>query len=243
MSNLDYMLNLENISLSVELIKTSAIILFSYYLFVKFLNIKDLSFKNIIIALISVPIVSIIVTQEKYKNDSYQGILILIIICTLTNFINFKKDIVNSILVTILSISVNYAIFVVSITIAFVPNAIFKISNDYGALVIILSIYSFLLFNTVKIKKIKYGITFLQKKVEDVYFSIVFFNIVIIILFFIMIIQDRENLNGKSGIITFIVLSLIMLIDMKKSIQLYYKQNLLVKDLEATKKELEEKNS
>ena len=119
MSNLDFMLNLEDISISVELIKTSAIILFSFFLYAKFLNLKDFKFKSIIIAIISVPIISIIVTKEKYKTDSYQGIFLLIFLCSILNIIIYKRDIINSILVTIISLSINYMIFVISITIAF----------------------------------------------------------------------------------------------------------------------------
>ncbi len=66
-------------------------------------------------------------------------------------------------------------------------------------------------------------------------------NISIAILFFAIIISNyNEEIADKVGI-GFIIFSIIMFITIQKSLQLYYKQRLLVQDLEETKKELEDK--
>ena len=235
------MVNLKDINIYVEFIKNSVIILFTFYLFNRIMNIKNTNNKNILIITISILIISFIAIYEKYKKDYYLEVLLLIVLISLTNIIIYRKEPIHSLIVTMISYSINYIIYMFSITIAFIPNAILKISNDYLALVIILCIYIVLLLNIIKIKKFKNGILFLQKKMEDTYFNITILSMIAIILFFLMIIQDENDMRGKNVIITFVVLSVILFVTIKQSFQLYYKQNLLTKDLEQTKKELEEK--
>ena len=241
MNSLDFMLNLKNISLTVEVIKTCFIILFSFYTFIKITNEKNIKIRNIITVIFFVPLISVVAIYEKYKTDSYQEILILIIFISIINAVNFRKNLVYSLLVTIISFSINYIIYMVSITIAFIPNAILKIGNDYIALLVILIVYLFLFFYIIKRNKFKYGISFLQKKLQDTYLNILILNIGVIILFLATIIQDKNILMGRKIVVTFTIICIIMLITIKQSFDLYYKQNLLEKDLKETKEELEAK--
>lgn len=66
-------------------------------------------------------------------------------------------------------------------------------------------------------------------------------NISVIILFLVIILSNyKEKITGKIGI-TFIIFAIIMFITIQKSLQLYYKQKVLIQDLEETKEELEKK--
>ena len=66
-------------------------------------------------------------------------------------------------------------------------------------------------------------------------------NISIIVLFFAIIISNYNiEITDKVGI-GFIICSIMMFVTIQKSLQLYYKQKLLIQDLNETKEELEQK--
>ena len=94
-----------------------------------------------------------------------------------------------------------------------------------------------------KIKRFKNGFTFLQKKLKDDYFDILIINISIIILFLltIMLSIDFKIEIVEKLVYGFITIAIMMFITILKSIQLYYKQKMLIQDLNETKEELENK--
>ena len=241
MKNLEFMWNLDDISILIKIIEMCFIIVISYYTVIKIINKKDINILNIIIMIFSVLIISIIVRIVEYKVDSYFSLLLLVGLVSIVNIINLRKNVIYSVLVTLISLCVNYVIYAISVMIAFFPNAILKLENDYISLVIILFIYIVLINRIFRIKKIKYGISFLQKKQENSYWNTMMLNICAIILFLITMLQDKAILNGRGIGLTFVILIAIMFFTIKQFFDLYYKQNLLTKDLEATKKELEEK--
>ena len=90
-----------------------------------------------------------------------------------------------------------------------------------------------------KIKRLKNGFSFLQKNTDNDYFNILFLSISVIILFSIILLSNYTEINkGKIGV-GIILFSIIMFITIQKSLQLYYKQKLLVQELNETKEELE----
>ena len=241
MSNVEFMVKLKDINVGIELIKISIIILFTFNLFHKIIDVKIIRKNKLLIEIVSTPIISIVALYEKFNNDYYIEILLLIVLIAMVNFINYKKEYIYTLIITMTSYVINYIIYMISVTIAFIPNAIFKVSNDYIALISILIVYIVLFFNLVKIRKFKHGISFLHKKLENTFFNTTILNIVVIILFFAMAIPDKRISRGKNIIITFIILSILMFITIKQALQLYYKQSLLEKDLKETKEELEAK--
>ena len=241
MNRVEFMRNLADVSIVTQIIKLYFIIMFSYYVFSKVINIKQTNKKILFFSLLSSMIISICTIKVKSEIDSYFSSLILIILLVLVNRVNFKKNIIDTIVISIISFGISYLIFMISVSIAFIPGAIFKIDNDYIALAIILTFYFLLMYKTFKIRKIKNGIAFLQKKVEDTFFNILILNIGIMIIFLFMIIEDNLIIKMRKPLILFIMLSVSMFITIKQSFDLYYKQNLLNKDLEETKQELENK--
>lgn len=241
MNSLEFVRSLGQLDTVIRLIETSFIILYTYIMFIKVSNIKPINSKNIIVILLSIPVISIITIKLKDEVDLYHSSLAMIILITITNLINFKKNIGYSILVTILSLSFNYLLYYISLTITFIPSFLLKIQNDYISLIIIIIIYSILILGIFKLKKFKYGISFLQNKLKDSYFNVLILNIGIIMLFLIMIIQDRTLMKLRKPALTFIIFAISMFVTIKQSFDLYYKHNLLTKDLEETKAELEKK--
>jgi signal transduction histidine kinase len=76
---------------------------------------------------------------------------------------------------------------------------------------------------------------------ENEYFDLIVLNISGSVLFLAVIISNyKEKITGKVGV-GFVISSVIMFITIQKSLQLYYKQKLLIQELNETKEELEKK--
>ena len=104
-------------------------------------------------------------------------------------------------------------------------------------------IHSTLLYNLSKLRRIKNGLSYLNDKSNNEFLNLIIFNISIIILFSFIFFSsmDIKKQLATNLSITFIVFSIIMFLTIKKSIEAYYKQKLLIQDLNETRKELEDK--
>ena len=244
MSSLEFIWNLRTVDTGVviQIIELSFIIIFSYYCFNRISSTnKKLSTTDILIIIFSIPIIVLIVEYVKIYMDVYCKWLCLIFLITLTNYVIFKENITYSFSMTIISFSTNYVLFIISVMIAFIPSAIFKIKNDYINLCIIIFLYCIFVTRIFKINKIKNGFIFLKNKLKNSYIFILVLNIGAMTIFAFITLQSYAGLGaGKIGLSVLIVV-LSMFLTIKQSFDFYYKQNLLVKDLELTKAELEEK--
>lgn len=243
MSNLEIMWNTKNINTYVNFIRRVLIIMCTYYVFIKVINIKlkDIKVSDKILIIISIPIISFITCSVKFEVKHYR-IFVELFLISVINYLVYKKEIYYSFLLTTISFGINYSIYMLSVIIAFIPNAIFKIQNDYIGLLIILVIYTLLIYKIFKLKRLKYGISLLNGKLQNSYISYLFFNLCIIILAFAIVLQEIPVLGIRKVGLGLMLLIIVIFITIKESIKLYYKQNLLIKDLESTKKELSEKN-
>ena len=244
MNNLETMWNIKNMNTYTDFIRTVAIIIYTYYVFRKVINVKlkDIKVIDKFFIIISTLIISFLICNIITDIKSYYSILIEISLISIVNYFVYKKEIYYSFLLTVISFGINYSIYWLSIAISFVPNAIFEIQNDYIGLLIILVMYTVLINRIFKLKRLKYGISLLNGKLQNSYFSYWIFNLCIMILIFAIILQEISlfDIRNIGEVLTLLVF--FMLITIKESIKLYYKQNLLIKDLESTKKELSEKN-
>ena len=175
--------------------------------------------------------------------DSYYSWLFIAISVILEKFIVFKKELNYTILITIISISISYVIYMISVMVCFIPTAILKIENDVINALNIILIYILLVHRVFKIRKLKYGISFLQKKLESKNINIIILNIAAITLFSFFIIQNSSDIGVRQTAIACILLAITMIITIKQSFDLYYQQMLLTKELEAKKNELEVKKN
>ena len=243
MDNLEIMWNKKNINTYVNFIRRVLIIMCTYYVFIKVINVKlkDIKILDKILIIISIPIIAFITCSIKPEVKHYR-IFVELLLISVVNYLVYKKEIYYSFLLTTISFGINYSIYILSVATAFIPTAILKIQNQYIELLIILAIYVLLMYKIFKLKKLKYGISLLNGKLQNSYFSYWIINLCIVILAFAIIFQEISLLNIVNIGLGLMLLIVVMLITIKESIQLYYKQNLLIKDLETTKKELNEKN-
>ena len=214
------------------------IILFSitYYSNFKITNKKFKFNLKVNIVMMAIAILAGII---RYKLNSLISTGILIIAISIL----FSDDnIGNNIITTIFSLGMNYALITIAIFLSFSINKVMKINNDFIEVGNIVILYSFLLYSIFKIKRLRYGITFLQKNINNEYIDLLILNISAILLF--LGVEMWDSNDKTAGIITIQILiyAIIMFITIKKSLNLYYKQKMLIKELEETKTELNSKN-
>ena len=165
--------------------------------------------------------------------------LTLLLSLIFLKYINNKEG--YSFLITTIYLTTNYIMFLIAAGISYFPNKIFNIRNNYISFIGIIIIYITLIIILFKIKRFKRGFMIFKEKMNNEYFDMLILNISVVILFSIIIISNyKENITGNI-IIGLIVSAIIMFITIQKSLQLYYKQKMLIQDLNETKKELEDK--
>ena len=182
-----------------------------------------------------------IVISETIKeniNNMISTVFIIFIISAIYNLENIGY----SLITTMVSFAINYLILFVSVTINCIFNIITKLNNDNINLIFILFIYTIILYRFSKMKRLKYGISFLKENnFKNAYIDVIALNISVVLLFVASILPNSNIELIKNLSVGLIILSIIMFINIGKSIRLYYKQKLLIKDFEETKKDLEDK--
>lgn len=234
-------INFNDINAILDFIKIFLISLFTYYTFSRILNLKLIfNFKFLIVLLFTFVFT---VLHTMLKSNNFTSIVFFILsLSILYSFITSNR-IGYSILVTLSSFSLTYLIYIVSVIIEFIPHKIFTVQNDITNLILIYIINFVLLFSLFKTRRFKDGFAFFQKNLGNEHFELLILDVSIIILFSSIFLNNSYPLPFLSNIfINFIVLGIIMFITIQRSLTLYYKHNLLVKDLNETKSELEEKN-
>ena len=220
-------------TISVITMKTVILFILTYYSNYKILNKKiNLKIKDNIIILFTGIISGII----KYETNYIISTIILIIIVSI---IFSENNIVNNIFTTIISLSINYAIELISIIICFEIGTIINFNSNYIELGVITTLHIILIYSLFKINRLKYGISILKNKKSGEDTDLFILNISAILLFLIIVITNSDNMMASIISMEAIIYAIIMFITIKKSLNLYYKQKMLVKELEETKVELD----
>lgn len=213
-ANLIYMQNSINI---VNVIRVIFMVILSYYSNYKIKNEEIVINKKFIVKIILIILMVTICEIIKYQINYIISMLILTLFIALI----FSKDnIGKSILITMISLSVNYIISVVTIVFCYFFNKIIEINNDYINLIIMMIFHICILKRILSIKKIKYGISFLQSNGQNDYVDILILDISIVILFSIVVIANSNVKMAMNIGIGFIVFSIVMFITIQKSLQL-----------------------
>ena len=213
---------------------------FTLYLNYKILNAYERKIKNIVKIIIQLIIVDIISAIINYISNSTVGVMFLNIFLALIFSGTIHRNIGYSLLITTISLSINYILYSISTGITYILFN--NCNNDCVILIIILLIYSLLLKMICKLKRFDKGITFLKKNENNEYFGVLILNISSS-LFFAFIIISNLNMNIIKALFVYIVIfSIIMFITIQKSLQLYYKQKLQEREVEEIKEELKNKD-
>lgn len=231
-----------NTNINIYILKILIINICTCYSSIKLANIKhNQGLNNKILISIAIIIVTLLVGFIRSIADFSISIIALICLLTLILTIYTKTNFGYSMLITTISLSINYIVFLIAIIVSFIPYKLLGIQNEYINLIIIITFYGILVHILLNAKRIKNGFSFLDKNKDNEYFNWMIINISIIILFLVIISTNYQmKVTARFGI-GLIIFSIIMFITIQKSLQLYYKQKLLIQELNETKKELDKK--
>lgn len=239
---LNYLSNPENILIITYVIKTFFIILNTYYVFLRLNNSSDyINYKLIFVFIINV-IITLSFCYIRFNIDSFTAILLLVFVLGILYSKITQNKFGNSLLSTTISLCINYFVFNLAIILGYIISSLFKITNDYINLTIMIIMYSTFLYLLFKIRRFKNGFSFLRKNFNNEYFNILILNISVIILFTLIILNNTDYFLFTKLFISLVIFSAIMIITIQKTFTMYYKHKLLVTELNDTKSELEEKN-
>ncbi len=205
----------------------------TYYIFLKIINGQKNRLANII-KMFFIFLVTFINLYVNVVTNNLTGTMITLLLL----IVLFDKVGYNTTSYTIISFGISNLIFFLSVMISGIPGVLFRVYNFNISLVIIIIIYILLLFFVMKSKRIKYGFSFLTSKSKNDYFDFVMISLSVIILFLIVVLKNNDFLITERMGIFVIMFAIIMFITIKKSFQVYYKQKLLMKQLEEAENEI-----
>lgn len=232
----------ENIIYFLNSFKVLYMSLGTYFLTMKISNYKNNFIKTEIFTIASIILINLIGIIIGYLMKFDMQIIIIAILLPYIISKITHRNISYCVIVAVIALSINYVILFIATALSFIFINIFGINNIYTCFIVIMMFYIIILGLFSKIKRIKNGLAFLQKAKLNDYTDMVILNISIIVLFFAIIFNVYdESITDKIGY-ALIIFSIIMFITIQKSLQIYYKQKLLVQELEETKNELEKKN-
>ena len=230
-----------NEDIIITITKTFFINLFILLLDFKILNKKQ-NYKNIGITIVACIFITLIYFYLEIYIDKLLMIIIQYVIQIMFMKVTEKNNKNNSLLiVNLISNSITYIIFGISMLIESVLIIFFNVNNRIMNLILILIIEAILLLAIKNIKRLKYGITFLQNGNNE-YLNIIMINIsAIVILVYYLYGNYYGNLT-KQITICLILLAFVMFLLIQKTLTLYYKQKLLHQTIEDYKNEISEKD-
>ena len=237
---METLIQTESSNIIMDMIIVYFNLLYIVLIFSKLTNkMKNLLENNKFKVLVWLAVFTALYTLIRQLTSIFYGVIFQILLLSiLLSYLN-KNSMGYCILVTMVSLSINYIIYFFATMLSFLPNALFKITNNVIGMCIILVVYTLLVILFLKTKRIKNGVAFLQKNAQDEYFDMLILNISVIIIFCIIMITNYKVDISLRVSIGFVIAAIIMFITIQKSLQLYYKQKQLIKTLEETQAELE----
>ena len=228
-------------ALVITITKTFCINLYILLLNVKIID-KRLNLKTKLI----IVFVSLIITICYTLLENYIDKLLMIVIMYFMQLITLKlivdKNSNNSLMIAnLISNSITYMIFVISMVVESLFIRILNISDRIVNLALILLIEAIVLVGLTNIKRFKHGITFLQNRNND-YFNIIMITISVVVILAYYLSGNYYGNTTKQFIICILVLGCIMFLVIQKTLTLYYKQKLLHQTIEDYKNEIREKD-
>lgn len=227
------------------IIKTLFINILVYFVFAKITNNKNkdkwTTFK-IIIA--SVTGTAIYVVLNRYTDHIFVNVIMFFLQVLFLKII-FAEEGKSLIIANLITNSIVYFGFAVSMLIEAIPMYSIKIQSKLVNLIVIIILEIILLSVFFKIRRFKNGFLFLQNKANGDYLDIIMINIsAIVIMIYCMFGKGTGNGEiARQMLFPFIVLGIIMIIMIQKTLTLYYKQKLLEKDITEYENTIKEKDA
>lgn len=212
------------------------------FLFLKIINFKKCSKKNILFIIITSIVLSLVeFILKKYLVNIFSTTIIYFVYNIILSKIT-KNKFGYSLLITILSVSIAYVLFSISIFIVYISITLFNLWDYSNPVNFVLAAFlqSLLIYILFKLRRFKNGFPFIINKRENDYIDTLILIISVIIIFTYFLTVNHSNIEIKylfSGLILF---ALIMSIIIQKSFIIYQKQKLLEKTLKDYEQEIAE---
>ena len=233
------MADLNNIKNLIAFLEKSFTIFAVQMTVFKILNYKvKFSLKNVF-GCLSLVLLCFVVQILNSKIDFLYRMIILIFLQSCISTVLTKRNLETNIVLVTISSALNYAIlFMAIIIVFFINNKLIPIENDIISFLIIILIDVIILGFLFKSKRLKYGVISLQNNISNDYVELIILSISIGILYIGMIFYDMQIFVIRDFMFIFIIFAALMFITIQKSLQLYYKQKMLIKELDETKEDL-----
>lgn len=224
--------------------------LYVYFGFIKISNSKDNNMKNHLLVFIADLVVTFVSVFTNYNVDVFLSILILVLLYGVLLGAIIKVKIGYAIIVNMISYAICITCLVISTLLSYISHQIalnmLNIENRYLDLLIILTVQAMLIYGFFKIKRFKNGFNFLSQKLNNDVADIIVTNISTIILLIYCLIGSLMEANydalTRNLVVSFIIISITMIITIQKTLTMYYKQKLLKETMNDYERELKEKD-
>lgn len=232
-------MKIESIELILKIIKILLRNYFIIYMSNKLINEEIKSKKNFK-EVLGYVLSDIITTVAYIYIDSNYGIFygttVLILITTIIICNNRNTNIVYSLLINVISVSINYVLLLIAVLVSGIIDAVFKFNFVFNNIIILL-MYMLMAKKFINMRKFKKGFDFIQGDIKNGYFDAIILNIGAWIIFLITFAYNSESKYTIRILLSIFVLAVIMFITIFKSFQLYYKHRNLIKALKLTEDE------
>ena len=219
-------------------IKIMVISAFTLKLNYKILGIHEKSVLNVVKLAIILICSNVICAMIEDVTNSTISVLFLDIFVSLILSYKINNNLGYSVLVSTISLSINYVIYLISVIINFIIFRTLNISKEQIGRISILIIFSVLVMILCNVKRVKNGVTFLKNNENNEYLGMFILNISYVVFLAIIVLN---SIDKRSILIYVIIFSIIMFISIQKSLQLYYKQKLQERETAEIKEELNSK--
>ena len=174
-------------------------------------------------------------------NSTIYDVLLYILIICLFNYIFSNIKLNNSLIASIISIALYYALNIFSIILNYIINKLIFTPPDIINFILMSIIHIFSLILIFKIPKFKNGLSFFAQRSNHNYIDILILNISIVILFVFIIVSNLTISLARELVFPFILFSIIMSITIYKSFKQYYRQKLVENQIVDLKLKVESK--
>lgn len=226
----------------IYFIELIVINMYVYYSFKKILNIETKSIKRLLTIFFSSIILSVIGTYIEFFVNAFLNLIIVIFFNGLILGRLTKNKIGYSLIISLIAYAVCMLCHGISVIIGFIPYSLTNIDNKYLNLAIILIVQFIILYKIFHIRRLKNGFDFLYNKFNNDYADIIVINICAVMILIYCLTGSVYDEITKSLFLAFIILGIAMFVIIQKTFVMYYKQNLMKREMEDYKRKIKEKD-
>lgn len=235
-------INYDNINVILNFFKIFFLSLFSFYTSLKLSHQTNHSSPFLILFIMLDFIVSILTSYFINISPSVFSTPVIIVFVFILFLVFNNFHLFHSVIISAISLVLNYVAYFVAGIFIYLFSAVFSVRNLNIFFPILIIIYTTIILSILKQKRFKYGLTFINQYSNNSFLDIVLLNISAITLLFVALIPRVDYSFILNIAFSLIIYIFIISLTIYKSFSLYYKHNLLVKELNDTKLELEKKD-